>query len=110
MGSLVQKINAEYSIKKEKFVKDKKGYLNPYKALFHISDILKERDKIVCGNASACIIPFQSIAIKKIKDSLVTLAQHRWDTIFQLPLGQLLRIKEIKIQGLFVLLVMAAYK
>ena len=28
-------------------------------------DWLKERDKIVCGNASACIIPFQSIAIKR---------------------------------------------
>tara|TARA_B100000989_G_scaffold297468_1_gene283327 strand:+ start:65 stop:1855 length:1791 start_codon:yes stop_codon:yes gene_type:complete len=60
-----KKINTEYSIKKEKFVKDKKGYLNPYKALFQISDMLKEGDKIVCGNASACIIPFQSIAIKR---------------------------------------------
>lgn len=58
-------INKEFSIKKEKFVKDKKGYLNPYKALFQISDMLKEGDKIVCGNASACIIPFQTIAIKR---------------------------------------------
>ena len=33
--------------------------------MFKISDLLKENDIIVCGNASACIIPFQSIEIKK---------------------------------------------
>ena len=33
--------------------------------MFKISDLLKEGDKIVCGNASACIIPFQSLEIKK---------------------------------------------
>ena len=54
----------KYSIKQEKFVHDKKGYLNPYKG-YHISDFLIEGDKIVCGNASACIIPFQSIENKK---------------------------------------------
>tara|TARA_B100001093_G_scaffold518020_1_gene601405 strand:+ start:65 stop:1855 length:1791 start_codon:yes stop_codon:yes gene_type:complete len=58
-------VNIKYSIKNEKFTKDKKGFLNPYKTLFKISDLLKEGDKIVCGNASACIIPFQTIEIKK---------------------------------------------
>ena len=33
--------------------------------MFKISDLLKENDIIVCGNDSACIIPFQSIEIKK---------------------------------------------
>jgi acetolactate synthase-1/2/3 large subunit len=58
-------INKKYNIKNELFNPDKKGFLNPYRALFKISDFLKEGDKIVCGNASACIIPFQSIEIKK---------------------------------------------
>lgn len=58
-------IRKKYSIKQENFVHDKKGLLNPYKAMIRISDFLIEGDKIVCGNASACIIPFQSLEIKK---------------------------------------------
>lgn len=58
-------IGNKYSIKQENFVHDKKGLLNPYKAMIRISDFLIEGDKIVCGNASACIIPFQSLEIKK---------------------------------------------
>jgi acetolactate synthase-1/2/3 large subunit len=58
-------IKKQYSIKNENFQNEKKGYLNPYKALFKISDFLKENDAIVCGNASACIVPFQSLEIKK---------------------------------------------
>ena len=58
-------IGNKYSIKQENFVHDKKGLLNPYKAIIRISDFLIEGDKIVCGNASACIIPFQSLEIKK---------------------------------------------
>lgn len=58
-------IRKKYSIKQENFVHDKKGLLNPYKAIIRISDFLTEGDKIVCGNASACIIPFQSLEIKK---------------------------------------------
>jgi acetolactate synthase-1/2/3 large subunit len=60
-----KRVEEKYSIKNEKFTKDKKGLLNPYKAMFKISDFLIEGDKIVCGNASACIIPFQSLEIKK---------------------------------------------
>ena len=60
-----KRVKEKYSIKNEKFSKDKKGLLNPYRAMFKISDLLKEGDKIVCGNASACIIPFQSLEIKK---------------------------------------------
>lgn len=59
------KVGEQYSIRNEKFVSDKKGLLNPYKAMFRISEFLREGDKIVCGNASACIIPFQSLEIKK---------------------------------------------
>ncbi len=60
-----KRVKEKYSIKNEKFIKDKKGLLNPYRAMFKISDLLEEGDKIVCGNASACIIPFQSLEIKK---------------------------------------------
>jgi len=60
-----RKISAKYSVKKEIFAKDKPNLLNPYKALFKLSDYFKENDAIVCGNASACIIPFQTIEIKK---------------------------------------------
>jgi acetolactate synthase I/II/III large subunit len=58
-------VRKKYSIKQENFAPDKKGLLNPYKAILRISDFLIEGDKIVCGNASACIIPFQSLEIKK---------------------------------------------
>lgn len=58
-------IGKKYSIINEDFKKEKKGFINPYRAMFKISDLLKENDIIVCGNASACIIPFQSIEIKK---------------------------------------------
>jgi len=59
------KVAEKYSIKNESFLKESKGSLNPYKAMFKISDYLREGDKIICGNASACIIPFQSLEIKK---------------------------------------------
>ncbi len=58
-------IGKKYSINNEEFKTEKKGFINPYRAMFQISDFLKEDDVIVCGNASACIIPFQSIQIKK---------------------------------------------
>ena len=64
-GLVGNSIGNKYSIKQENFVHDKKGLLNPYKAMIRISDFLIEGDKIVCGNASACIIPFQSLEIKK---------------------------------------------
>ena len=38
--------------------------INPYKAFIEISEILKEDDIIVCGNASACIIPFQTLKLR----------------------------------------------
>lgn len=58
-------VGKKYSIRNENFLPDKNGLLNPYKAIFRISDFLQRGDKIVCGNASACIIPFQGLEIKK---------------------------------------------
>ena len=58
-----QKINHRFAIEKEIFnISPKK--INPYKAFIEISEILKEDDIIVCGNASACIIPFQTLKLR----------------------------------------------
>src|SRR5664279_5234505 len=39
--------------------------LNPYHFINELIEALKEDDIIVCGNASACIIPFQTAQLKK---------------------------------------------
>ena len=61
-------IRKKYSIKQENFVHDKKGLLNPYKAMIRISDFLIEGDKIVCGNALLRYLLFSHSKSKKIKD------------------------------------------
>ena len=58
-------IGKTYSIKNESFLSSIDGKLNPYDAILQISDALSGDEIIVCGNASACIIPFQCIEIKK---------------------------------------------
>lgn len=58
-------IGKTYSVRNESFAPSKKGKINPYKAILEISDILQGHEVIVCGNASACIIPFQCIELKK---------------------------------------------
>lgn len=56
-------INEKYHIKNEH--QNKKTVLNPYIAVKKIFDNLKPNDTIVCGNASACILPFQIGDLKK---------------------------------------------
>lgn len=58
-------IGRRYNIKNEPFLPSVEGKLNPYRAILKISDALSGSEVIVCGNASACIIPFQCIEIKK---------------------------------------------
>jgi acetolactate synthase-1/2/3 large subunit len=58
-------IGQTYNIKNEPFLPSIEGKLNPYSAILQISDALSGSEIIVCGNASACIIPFQCIEIKK---------------------------------------------
>lgn len=57
-------IGREFSIEKEKFKTAPPGAVNPYRAMLKISELLPEHSVIACGNASACIIPFQCISIK----------------------------------------------
>jgi acetolactate synthase-1/2/3 large subunit len=42
-----------------------KGAINPYLFIEKLFSLLDEKDTVVCGNASACIIPFQVAKIKK---------------------------------------------
>jgi len=44
---------------------DRSKPLNPYNFLSQLDKVLNSDDIIVCGNASACIVPFQTINIKK---------------------------------------------
>lgn len=39
--------------------------LNPYTFMDKLSDCLKEDDRIICGNGSACVITFQALKIKQ---------------------------------------------
>ena len=57
-------IGQRFNIKNESFLPSN-GKLNPYEAILNISDMLDGSEIIVCGNASATIIPFQCIEIKK---------------------------------------------
>jgi acetolactate synthase-1/2/3 large subunit len=57
-------VNEKFDIGKEHTQQSTKD-LNPYIAVKTIFDYLKDDDVIVCGNASACIIPFQIGKLKK---------------------------------------------
>lgn len=46
-------------------IQDPAAALNPYHVVSRIFELLEEDDIIVCGNASACIIPFQVGKLKK---------------------------------------------
>lgn len=58
-------IGKKYDVKNESFLQSAEGTVNPYKAVIKISNALLGSEVIVCGNASACIIPFQCIEIRK---------------------------------------------
>lgn len=55
--SWVQQIGEKYSVVKEH--KHKNSKLNPYLIVERVTKQLRDNDIIVCGNASACILPFQ---------------------------------------------------
>jgi acetolactate synthase-1/2/3 large subunit len=53
-----QRIAIEYDVRKEHEQNDPL-VLNPYVVVDRIFNLMREDDVVVCGNASACIIPFQ---------------------------------------------------
>jgi acetolactate synthase-1/2/3 large subunit len=53
-----QKIGVEYDVRKEHEQTDP-IVLNPYVVVDRIFNLMREDDVVVCGNASACILPFQ---------------------------------------------------
>jgi len=44
---------------------EKSTPLNPYAFLKELFTVLKEEDKVICGNGSACVMTFQAAVIKK---------------------------------------------
>ena len=59
-----RKVNEKYPIVLEKYY-EKKSPINPYIFIDKLFDELKENDKIIVGNGSACVIGFQAAKIKK---------------------------------------------
>ena len=57
-------VNEKFNIVKEHTQQSTKD-LNPYVAVKTIFDYIKDDDVIVCGNASACILPFQIGKLKQ---------------------------------------------
>lgn len=51
-------IKLKYSPKYEDY-KESENKVNPYKFIFKLFDVIPDESIIACGNASACIIPFQ---------------------------------------------------
>lgn len=56
-------IRSEYDVRKE-HVQSLDSPLNPYVVVGSIFDSLRDDDIVVCGNASACILPFQLANLK----------------------------------------------
>ena len=55
--------------------------INPYVFIDRLFDALNERDRIICGNGSACVITFQAGKDKtRAKECLQIQAVQRWDT------------------------------
>lgn len=44
---------------------EKSSPMNPYAFITELSKDLKENEKIICGNGSACVVTFQTINLKK---------------------------------------------
>lgn len=59
-----RKVNEKYPIVLERYY-EKKSPINPYVFIDKLFDELKENDKIIVGNGSACVIGFQAAKIKK---------------------------------------------
>jgi acetolactate synthase I/II/III large subunit len=63
-GKWCRSINSKYHVTKEHY-QNKDKPLNPYLVVERVFDLLRDDDIVVCGNASACILPFQIGSIKK---------------------------------------------
>lgn len=55
---------ARYPVVQER-QRQSRGKLNPYHFMEMLSAMLQEGDAVVCGNASACILPYQVMQIKR---------------------------------------------
>jgi acetolactate synthase-1/2/3 large subunit len=59
-----KEVQYKYDVKNEKFGEEK-GRINPYALIPNIIDASPENAIFVCGNATACIVPFQTAFLKK---------------------------------------------
>ena len=58
-----RRVNEKYPVVLERYYHDVK--INPYVFIKEFSKFLNNRDVVVCGNGSACVITFQAICIQK---------------------------------------------
>lgn len=56
----ISEISRKYSIKAEDYTENETG-INPYHFIIELSKNLRENHVVACGNATACIVPFQTI-------------------------------------------------
>ncbi len=56
----VSEVNGKYSIKAEDYPISENG-INPYHFIIELSKNLRENHVVACGNATACIVPFQTL-------------------------------------------------
>lgn len=56
----VSEVNGKYSIKAEDYPVSENG-INPYHFIIELSKNLRENHVVACGNATACIVPFQTL-------------------------------------------------
>lgn len=56
----VTEVNRKYSIKAEDYPESENG-INPYRFILELSKNLRGNHVVVCGNATACIVPFQTV-------------------------------------------------
>lgn len=56
----ITEVNSKYSIKAEDYPESVKG-INPYRFIIELSKNLRSNHVVACGNATACIVPFQTL-------------------------------------------------
>jgi acetolactate synthase-1/2/3 large subunit len=56
----VAEVGSKYSIKPEDYPENENG-INPYRFMIELSQNLRGNHVIACGNATACIVPFQTL-------------------------------------------------
>jgi acetolactate synthase-1/2/3 large subunit len=59
-----KEIQVKYDVKNERFNLEK-GRINPYELVPQIIDLVPNNSIFVCGNATACIVPFQTAFLRK---------------------------------------------